>query len=84
MLIHLPHKWLKLLHCIYQKCYEEGIVPTIWKQSLIIPILKQGKPRTEPSNYRPISFTSQIGKVLEKMVLSRLAHYCEKQTETSM
>ena len=51
------------------------------KVPLIIPILKQGKPRTEPSSYRPISLTSHVDKVLGKTIIwSRLAHYCGKKT----
>ena len=29
-------------------------------------------------SYRPIFFTSHVGKVLVKIILSRLAYYCEK------
>ena len=45
MLNHLPDSWKQLLHAFYQKCWLNETLPSIWKQSVIIPILKQGKPK---------------------------------------
>ena len=47
-------------------------LPSIWKQSVIIPILKQGKPKSAIATY-----TSHAGKIMEKIILKRLLHYCE-------
>lgn len=52
--------------------WRTGILPNVWKEATIIPILKQGKPAAQPSSYRPVSLTSCVGKVLERMVLGRL------------
>ena len=40
-------------------------------------IPKQGKSRKEVGNYRPISLTSHIGKIYERIVKQRLNHFCE-------
>ena len=40
------------------------------------PIHKQGKSREEVGNYRPISLTSHIGKIYERIVKQRLNHFC--------
>ena len=46
---------------------SEGKVPDTWKQANITPIFKKDD-ASNPSNYRPISLLSCIGKVLEKLV----------------
>ena len=43
----------------------------------MIPLLESGKPAKELSSYRPISLTSCVGKVMERMVAHRLYHYAE-------
>ena len=46
-----------------------GIVPECWKYSMISPILKSAsKPKSDPNNYRPISLTSILCKLLEKHI----------------
>ena len=78
MLSHLPKRWVGLLHQLFLKCWESGVLPSVWKKSIITPILKPSKPRYDPSSYRPISLTSHVGKVMEKIVLKRLTYYCDK------
>ena len=46
------HKWLLTMLNI---CFMENKIPTIWRQSKIIAILKPGKDSSIPKNYRPIS-----------------------------
>ncbi|CAL4102579.1 unnamed protein product, partial [Meganyctiphanes norvegica] len=52
----------KPLAIIFQKSLDEGICPEEWKCANVTPIHKKGD-RTEPSNYRPVSLTSQVCKV---------------------
>ena len=44
-------------------------LPSIWKCSTILPILKTGKPRTEGASYRPISLLCPAVKILEHLLL---------------
>ena len=44
-----------------------GQFPEAWKQANITPTYKKNDP-SDPSNYRPISLLSAVGKVLEKLV----------------
>ena len=43
-------------------------VPSDWKKSIVIPILKPNKNPDSISSYRPISLTSILGKTMESMV----------------
>jgi hypothetical protein len=46
--------------------------PPIWKHARDISILKPGKYPALPYSYRPISLLDKIGKVFEKILLSRI------------
>lgn len=54
-----------------------GIYPENLKITLIKPIYKKGD-RTNMNNYRPISLLSNIGKILEKIILNRMFAFFEK------
>ena len=57
--------------------WEKGELPQIWKNAHLVPILKKGKNPAEPKSYRPISLTSCIGKIAERMINRRLYWYLE-------
>ena len=54
--------------------------PSIWKTSSIIPIHKMGKPLCSPVSFRPISLTSYVSKLFERIVLSRLLFFLESNS----
>lgn len=62
---------------IMQKCLEEGYFPDRWKKSKLVLLPKPGKPAGEPSSYRPICLLDTLGKLLERLLLNRLARYTE-------
>ena len=49
-------------------------MPDIWKQANITPIFKKND-ASDPTNYRPISLLSSIGKVLKKLVHKRIFNF---------
>ena len=51
---------------------EKGDTPQIWRNALLVPTLKKGKNPAEPRSYRPISLTSRIAKIAERMINRRL------------
>ena len=59
------------LHRIFQESINSGCVPKSWKTASITPIFKADD-RTMPENYRPISITSQVGKLLEKILRKKM------------
>ena len=56
---------------IYNLSLYQGIVPKDFKKARVTPIYKKGDPHV-PSNYRPISVTSHLGKILEQAVKHQL------------
>ena len=52
---------------LFQKSYEEGSIPNDWCVAHITPIHKKGS-RNHTENYRPISLTSVICKIMEKII----------------
>lgn len=62
----------------YNLIWMEKVFPVNWRKALVIPILKSGKEATNRNNYRPISLTNCLCKLLERMVNKRLVWYIEK------
>ena len=69
------HKWLPTMLIIR---FMENKIPTIWRQSKIIAILKPGKDSSIPKNYRPISLLCHTYKLYERMILNRIAPAIEQ------
>ena len=71
----IPPKVLKELSkeisvplCIlFNKFLETGIIHNDWKSAEVVALFKKGR-RSEPSNYRPVSLTSVICKMLESLI----------------
>ena len=55
-----------LVH-VFNMSLQEGIVPVEWKVANIIPLFKKGS-RNKSVNYRPVSLTSVICKLLETII----------------
>ena len=60
-----------ILEVLFQKSLKEGSLPSQWKSAFVAPIYKKGE-RSNPSNYRPISLTCVLCKVLEHIVSSSI------------
>ena len=72
MLKHLPRSGMDFLLHIFNLSWTLHFFPSIWKTFSIIPIHKMGKPLNSPASFQPISLTSCISKLLERIILSRL------------
>ena len=53
---------------------NQGKLPNIWKDANVSPVFKKGD-KSEPSNYRPISLTCVLCKILENIVASSLSRH---------
>ena len=61
---------------IMKKSLESSCLPTNWLRANITAIFKKGK-RDVPLNYRPISLTSVICKLMEKILRKRIIEHLE-------
>ena len=65
------------LQKIYQSSLSSGIVPESWKTATVTPLFKDDD-RSAAENYRPISITSQVGKILEKLIRREIMTYMQE------
>ena len=56
---------------------EEGIVPSEWKEANIMPLFKKGS-RNKPENYRRVSLTSVVCKLLETLFRDHMVEFLVK------
>ena len=80
MLKHLPRSGIDFLLYIFNLSWSSHSFPSIWKTFSIIPIHKMGKSLDSPAFFRPISLTSCISKLFERIVLSRLLFFLESNS----
>ena len=78
MLAHLGTQAKNKILGLFNTSWKTGLIPSIWKKAILIPILKAGKPRNKGNSYRPISLTSCMCKLMEQMVNKRLMWYLER------
>ena len=78
MLAHLSDDNQKFLCHMLNRFFVTMYVPPIWKHAIVIPIPKSGKPPSSPTSYRPISLTSCVSKVFEKIITVRLQWFLTK------
>ncbi|GAB0180201.1 hypothetical protein GRJ2_000485400 [Grus japonensis] len=63
----------KPLSIIYQQSWLTGEVPVDWKLANVTPIYK----KEELGNYRPVSLTLVLGKVMEQIILSAITWHIQ-------
>jgi ribonuclease HI len=78
--IHMKEEARKTILKLFNYIWITGIIPTKWKQAVVIPILKKDKDPFEISSYRPVSLTSVAAKLMERLVNNRLNWYLESNS----
>ena len=61
----------KPLTILFNRTLSEGCIPEDWKLAEVRPIFKKGD-KTQPGNYRPVSLTSVICKIMESFIKKSL------------
>ena len=64
------------LQIFWKKSFISGTVPQCYKAQQIVPIHKKG-PKTDPTNYRPVSLTPHEIKIFERSLRNKLVFYFE-------
>ena len=65
------------LEILFTKCYVSGQLPSNWKYALVVPVHKKGS-KNDVKNYRPISLTSLVMKVMERIIRDELLSRCSE------
>ena len=78
IVLQTSHKELApILQLIFQRSIDTGKLPDILKEANVSPIYKKGD-KSDPSDYRPISLTCVLCKILEHIVASSMVkHFTE-------
>ena len=77
MLQNLGSKGMAMVLNLFNRTWKDGCLPKAWKLATITPILKKGKTANNPKSFRPISLTSCLGKLCERIMNSRLYWWLE-------
>jgi hypothetical protein len=64
----------KPLQLIFNYSLQTRKFPKIWKSAIVIALFKKGI-KSDPSNYRPISLLSCVGKVFERVVFKNIFNF---------
>ena len=70
---------LNFILTLFNTVWRTAKVPQAWRIADIRPILKKGKDPQNTSSYRPISLTSAMGKLMERLVTNRLVYILESK-----
>ncbi len=64
-------RFCKPLRILFEHSIQRGILPSDWRDANIYALHKKGS-RKFPNNYRPVSLTSQVVKLMEMVILEQL------------
>ena len=67
------------LFLIWRDSLDHGYVPKTFKQQIITPVHKKSS-KAEAENYRPISLTSHLIKIFERLIRKHIVHHLVKNT----
>ena len=63
----------KPLSRIFQDSMDKG--KYLWKSQHVVPVLKSGKSKNKAESFRPVSLTSQVGKLMEQIVMEEMIEF---------
>jgi ribonucleases P/MRP protein subunit RPP40 len=62
---------------LFSNSLEYGVVPNDWKEAGVTPLFKKGK-KSDRQNYRPVSLTSIVCKILESIIKDAMLMHLNK------
>ncbi|XP_045480951.1 uncharacterized protein LOC123685337 [Harmonia axyridis] len=74
---HLPQSALQTLLNLFNNIWLGHCFVDKWREATVIPIQKSSINSTDPKNYRPISLTNTMCKVMERIKNKRLCNFLE-------
>ncbi|KNH04817.1 hypothetical protein XU18_4005 [Perkinsela sp. CCAP 1560/4] len=80
-LVHLPKVARTALLRTFNRSLSRGMVPREWRRRTIFPLLKPGKPAGRVESYRPVTLTSTVAKLMERILHGRLRHLVQSDSQ---
>jgi hypothetical protein len=80
MLQNTCQEFRKIILNLINETVKQAKIPKEWKNSVISMIPKKNKNSSNPIEYRPISMTSCIAKLAERLILSKMREFMDKKT----
>jgi hypothetical protein len=77
LLFELRNEIAKPLALLYNKSLRTGEIPRDWRDATVTSLFKKGS-RSDPGNYRPVSLTSILGKILESIIKDKILKHLIK------
>ena len=77
IIYELRFQLTSILTDLFNKSVETGTIPPDWKEAHVVPIHKKGS-RHDPCNYRPISLTSVVCKLLESLIRDKMWQHLDQ------
>jgi len=68
---------VKPLTLLFKSSMESEEIPLDWKSANVSAVFKKGS-KKDPGNYRPVSLTSHICKILEKIIKEKIVNHLEE------
>jgi hypothetical protein len=78
MLKNISFFYVHILTRMINQSLCESALATPWKEAMVKMIPKKDGLLSDPNKYRPISLTSCVGKLVERIISLRLIEYLEK------
>ena len=77
MLYELRAGLLKPVTNLFTLSANKGILPQDWKEAIVTLLFKKGS-KAKPENYRPVSLTSILGKMLESIIKDQISIHLDQ------
>ncbi|MEL7079500.1 MAG: reverse transcriptase family protein, partial [Cyanobacteria bacterium J06582_2] len=76
LLGEISSEFTPILTHFFKQSLATNSVPSVWETATICPLFKKGD-RSDPANYRPVSLTSIVCKMLEHIISSSIMKHLE-------
>ena len=73
----LGEELVKPLTILFEASLQQEKIPDEWRTSIVSPIYKMKGKKSDPCNYRPVSLTCTIGKMMERIIKEQIMTYLE-------
>ena len=78
LILGAAHSICKPLSILFNLSLRKSQFPSSWKEANVVPLFKKGEHKL-PSNYRPISLLSSIGKLMERIVFKHMYNFLHER-----